>query len=118
MHVNNPLKLVPIPEGLPDARLLGAAKAGAKEAAFGLTIWLAGLVLALLVVVVVLAYARKRFLRMDSSDPSGFSIEDIRRMRDRGELSEGEYRALRRRFTGPAVQSEVTQSGRSLDKQL
>ncbi len=46
-------------------------------------------------------YYRKRFLLDDQpSGPQAWSLEDIRGMRDRGELTEEEYTALRASLIG------------------
>jgi hypothetical protein len=69
--------------------------------AFEALFWLGGLVLGLLLTVVVLAYIRKRLRQRSATEEPAFTLQDLRRMRDDGRLSTGEYEALRRRMLEP-----------------
>jgi hypothetical protein len=74
-----------------------AALPGKEAEAFEAVLWMGGLILGVLVVVVLLAYLRRRF-RMPVSDGRGdFTLEDLRQMRKRGGLTDEEYEALKKK---------------------
>ena len=87
------------PQGTSPVNLpLPLAEAAREQAAFEGTIWLGGLILALLVVGLVLAYLRKRVRPVERADGFGFELEELRALRDRGELTPEEYETLRDRL--------------------
>jgi hypothetical protein len=72
-----------------------AAAHTADEAAFEGVLWLAGVVLVLVVAAVILGYVRRRIRASRSQAGPAFTLEELRRLRDQGDLSEAEYKALR-----------------------
>lgn len=60
-------------------------------------LWFLLVVAALALVAVVIAFLRRRMRRVDEAVASEFSLEQLRELRDRGELTIQEYEALRRR---------------------
>ena len=63
---------------------------------------------AIIVMFLAIWYYRKRFL-IDGRPPSSqtWTFHDIREMRDRGDLTEGEYQALRASMTAAFRRSDV-----------
>jgi hypothetical protein len=60
-------------------------------------LWFGGLVVALLTCLVIMAYVRRR-IRGDGGEAGAvFDLDELRRMRDTGELTIPEYETLRRR---------------------
>jgi uncharacterized membrane protein len=49
-----------------------------------------------------LAMAVRRWVRSDPADETPFTLQDLREMRDRGELTPAEYEALRAEMIGKA----------------
>ena len=68
-----------------------------QAAAFEGLLWLAGLVFALMLAAVVLAYVRKRLRASEPDQTHGFTLDRLRHMRDRGDLTTAEYEALRQK---------------------
>jgi len=73
------------------AGAIPADQAGAFEA----VIWMAGLVLVLILATATLAWFRGHLRRSRSASRTNFSLDDLRRMRDRGDLTAAEYERLR-----------------------
>jgi hypothetical protein len=67
-----------------------------EKAVFDGLFWL-GALLAALIGGVLLMYLRRRSGRTRADGARGFALEDLRRLRDTGELSISEYEALRRK---------------------
>lgn len=63
--------------------------------AFEAVVWMAGLVLVLIAAAVVLAWYRSRWRGSMSTARDNFTLDDLRRMRDRGDLTGAEYERLR-----------------------
>lgn len=80
------------------------AQSNPSAAAFEGVVILAAVVAVMMVVLFMALQVRKRWTRRDSVVEPPFSLDAIRRMRDRGELSEGEYDSLRRRIIERAAQ--------------
>lgn len=55
---------------------------------------------AFLVLCLSIWYYRRRYFASENSHQPGWTFEDLRRMRERGELSEDEYQALRASLLG------------------
>ena len=68
-----------------------------RAVAFEGLLWLAGLVFALMLVAVVLAYVRKRLRASEPDQTRGFTLDRLLHMRDRGDLTTAEYEALRQK---------------------
>lgn len=92
--------------------------AGAQEAAFALTIWLGGIVLTVLAALVVLIYVRKRLQAARALEDRGFSVDDISAMRERGDVSVEEYKALRRSAIGLDTKRSSVRGEGSPDNQF
>ena len=60
-------------------------------------LWLGGLVLAALLSGLVLVYVKKRSRAAERDQGADFTLDDLRRLRDRGDLTDTEYDVLRRR---------------------
>ena len=73
------------------------AQPARQAAAFEAVLWMGGLILGLLLLLVLLAYLRKRILASAPATGSGYSLDELRQMRDRGGLTIAEYEALRRK---------------------
>lgn len=63
---------------------------------------LGGVVAALIVLLLIVNQIRKRLVRGESANEPPFTLDSIRHMRDRGDLSEGEYEVLRQRIIDQA----------------
>lgn len=76
------------------------APSGGRAEAFEALWWMGGLILGLSVVVVLLAYLRRRLraTARASADSPPFTLDQLRQMRERGDLTDGEYQALRDRI--------------------
>ena len=68
---------------------------GSPEQTFQAILWFAGLVVALGVAAGVFAWGRSRWRRRGQGDGGTFSLDQLRAMRDRGELSSDEFDRLR-----------------------
>ena len=66
-----------------------------QASAFEAVLWMAGLLLALIVAAAFLGWYRSRLRRSMSASRRSFSLEDLRAMRDRGDLNASEYERLR-----------------------
>ncbi|MFZ2875394.1 MAG: SHOCT domain-containing protein [Phycisphaerales bacterium] len=79
-----------------------------------LVLAIAALIAAVMLLGLIIMVMRKRLLARDSTADAGRSfMEDIRRMRDRGEISQEEFDATRRRIIERARQRpEATPKGR------
>jgi len=60
--------------------------------------WLGGVVLVCGLALVLAGYLRRRSAARHGRRPPPFSLEQLRHLRERGELSEEEYRSLRQRI--------------------
>lgn len=77
------------------AMLLGQSSAEAQQGLLSATLWLL-LIVALVTIGSVLVLALRKKLRSDDDVPGvGISLADLRGLRDRGEIDEGEFKALR-----------------------
>jgi hypothetical protein len=85
---------VPAPPGLTDLPAL-LAQANARSALNEMLPWLGALLLAALLGGALLFYLRHRLLGPDLPDSGKGLMEDLRAMRDRGEISEDEYEHAR-----------------------
>jgi uncharacterized membrane protein len=59
-------------------------------------LWGGVTVVSLIALVVVIFVLRRRLRDTGGHDCSGFDLEDLQKMRDRGDINEAEYNALRR----------------------
>lgn len=76
-----------------------AASTGSSRVAAAETmIWLGAGMALFLFAVIAGAYVRRRFARSGEEVPSTFTLDGIRRLRDRGELTAPEYETLRQRI--------------------
>jgi uncharacterized membrane protein len=65
------------------------------------------LILAILLMWIVYALARRRFTKQEAqSSPASWSLNDIRKLRDEGQLSQEEYEKLRDIVAGRATPEE------------
>lgn len=71
---------------------------GDPEAVFEALIWFGGLVLAALMIALAVLFLRKWFRRQSDSAVPGFTLDELRRLRDRGDLTIKQYEALRDRM--------------------
>lgn len=72
-----------------------------------LWIWLGALVVATLVLGVILLAMRRRLLDSDDAEPgAGSMLDDLRAMRDRGEISQAEYDHTRKTIAARAAGRE------------
>ena len=67
----------------------------ALKNSLGWVAWSAVVVTGLIVLVAALFAARRRLLRRDQSSLPEFSLDQLRTLRERGDLSDDEYVALR-----------------------
>lgn len=75
-----------------------ASTASSRMAATETLIWLGGGMALFIFAVVAGWYMRRRFTRSVDDGPSVFTLDGIRRLRDRGELTVPEYESLRQRI--------------------
>ncbi len=75
-----------------------AGRFGKQEAALEGLVWLGALVLATLLIALVALYVRKRFLRRSEVQTPEFTLDELRKLRDAGELTVAQYEALRDRM--------------------
>jgi len=74
---------------------------GAEEAALGLLIRLSAVVILVGLTTAVLAYMRKRLRNGSTLTPcTGFTLDDLRRLHERGDLDADEFNTLRRNLLG------------------
>lgn len=85
--------------------------ANAQQAAFGLTLWLVVIVLTVVTASVFLVYVRRRIRESFTGDMSGFTLEDLRSLKRRGDLTDEEYQALRRSVLGASGLSKSEDDG-------
>ena len=69
----------------------------ADEAYFEGFLWLTGVVAVVVLAVVILSFLRARVRRSKLSAQAPFSLAQLRRLRDQGELTCSEYEVLKRR---------------------
>ena len=79
--------------------LLVAAQPSDRAVLEGLT-WFAGVVVTTLLAAVVVAYLMRRFRTRDETWTPRFTLEELRRLKERGDLTDAEYHALRQRTLG------------------
>jgi hypothetical protein len=73
------------------------ASVAADQAAVGEgLLWMMVVLFLTVLVVAVLGYFRKRFRAPKEAGGSGFTLEELRRLRDFGSVTESEYEALKR----------------------
>lgn len=77
----------------------GASGGNAQVAVFTSLLWFGALVLALMVAMLAALWARKRYRKQLPDNPTGLSLDDLRRQRDRGSLTPQEYAVLRQTIT-------------------
>lgn len=82
---------------VPPGRLV-LAQPARQAVAFEALMWMGGLILGLLLLLVVLAYLRKRLRASQPVESSGFTLAELRQMRDRGGLTTDEYEALKNKI--------------------
>ena len=77
-----------------------------EEAAFSGLLWLGGILLLIVTAVAVAIYMRRGIRSSGQDGEPPFTLEDLRRMRDAGEVTQTEFDALKRRiidgFLNPA----------------
>lgn len=71
-----------------------------EQKAFEVLLWFGVYVLLMLVAGVFLFWLRKRLRRRPVEGEEVFTLEQLRRLRDEGELSAGEYDLLKRKIAG------------------
>ena len=77
--------------------VLATARGNRHRAVADVLLWVAGLVLIVtLAAVAVMALRRRLRGRLRESQAIGFSLDQLCEMKERGELSDAEYKALRR----------------------
>lgn len=104
--------LCPGPAAL-GSTLPGSASSGANSLFASVAPWL-GLLLLVVLVGAVIILAVRRYMRSDVKGPEGFSLEDLRQMRRRGEMDDEEYERARAALIGRAREAnrqERTVSG-------
>ncbi len=69
--------------------------ATSQRALFDGFVWLFFLLVAVALMVVAIALLRKRLRKRVYSERTDFSLDQLRRLRDRGDLTESEYEVLR-----------------------
>ena len=67
------------------------------EALFAMMLWLGGVILAILAAVLIAAYVRRRTREAMESSSAELGLDELRRLRDRGELTLSQYEALKKR---------------------
>lgn len=85
------------------SQLVGAGVAStggvaSQEAAFKGLMWLGVLIALLIVSVIILAFIRSRMRRTRQLTEPSFSLDDLRKLRDRGAVTTAEYETLRKRL--------------------
>ncbi|MCH8966161.1 MAG: SHOCT domain-containing protein [Planctomycetes bacterium] len=79
--------------------LLVAAQPSDRAVLEGLT-WFVGVVVTMLLAAVVVAYLMRRLRARDETWTPRFTLEQLRRLKERGDLTDAEYHALRQRTLG------------------
>lgn len=71
---------------------------GTDGAVFEGLLWFAGLVLVALLLLPVLGWLKRRLRKPDESRGAGFTLDQLRDLQERGELTSEEYQTLRRKL--------------------
>jgi hypothetical protein len=71
------------------------AQTDAQAEAFGAILWMAALVMIFGVATAIALYIRKRMRPSSEGTDEGFTLADLHRLRNRGELTIAEYETLR-----------------------
>ena len=72
-------------------------QAGRQEAAIECLMWMGAIIMALLMAVVVVLFIRKRLRAARQPGGPDFSLEQLRRLRDQGSLTDEEYEAIKQK---------------------
>ena len=94
---------------------LATMRAGAATEAYGALIWFAGLLVLIGLAIAIVATIRRRFRREGSEDGGGFTLDQLRVLRNRGELTAEEYESLKRGAAGmpsPAREAQCERRAR------
>lgn len=78
-----------------------------------IALWLALLALLIMVAVVAVVMIRRAVRAGESAQGAGFTLQDLREMRDRGDLTEVEYQAARTIALGEAAAALKDREGLS-----
>ena len=89
-----------------------AWRSGAAAEAYGALVWFAGLLVLIGLGIAIVATVRRRFRRESPDTDGGFTIDQLRKLRNRGELTVEEYDALKRRAVGMLSATGEKPSGR------
>jgi hypothetical protein len=68
-----------------------ATATGSKSDTSDVLVWIAVLAVTAVVGVIVITVIRRHFRSSENSGPVGFTLHDLRQLRDKGELTKEEY---------------------------
>lgn len=68
-----------------------------RAAAFEGLVWIGGIVLVFLLIVVLLQHVHKRLHSSRRGDAADFTLQDLRRLRENGGLTEAQFEALKQK---------------------
>ncbi len=71
------------------------AGSGREEAAFEAMVWFGALVAVVMLLALLALFLRKRVASRDAAQAPEFTLEQLREMRDCGDLTDEQYKALR-----------------------
>jgi hypothetical protein len=80
-----------------DSTTVFLGQSGPETATFTALLWFGAIVLAFLLMLAVMQYARRRVRSSGRDAPPTFTLEELRRLRDQGRLDEAEYEAIKER---------------------
>ena len=83
------------------------AQSREQAAAFQAFIWLGILVIALMLGAAIVSYIRRKTRASARTPPPVFALEDLRQLRDHGDLTDTEYETLRQRLLDGSGAGEV-----------
>lgn len=76
---------------------MGPATASKEAQAFEALLWFAAIVFVVIGAVVAFAFIRRRLVRAGGA-PVPFTLDELRRMRDRGDVTAEEFESIKRRM--------------------
>ncbi len=98
--------MMPVPTGMPIALLTLAQGAPRNVDSTRVLLWSAALILLVLVGAVVIMWIRRNLFAPPSAGSPGGIMDDLRRMRNEGQLTEAEYDQVRKNMAARLAKSD------------
>ena len=96
--------LILFPFGAP--HVMFTVGSSAESAAFEGILWLGGIVFAILAAVLIVRYWLRRVYNPWQDNRPSFTLQELRCLRDQGEISEVEYETLKQRVVESAARGQ------------